>query len=102
MEEFGITAVEAQAAGRPVIAAAAGGALETVKDGVTGRLVPLDDIEAFREAIEQIDDLGLDPAAAVENSRRFSVAVFQERLAVNVARAAAARATRAAGGADRS
>lgn len=102
MEEFGITAVEAQAAGRPVIAAAAGGALETVKDGVTGRLVPLDDIEAFREAIEQIDDLGLDPAAAVENSRRFSVGVFQERLAVNVARAAAARATRAAGGADRS
>ncbi|MGH2855535.1 MAG: glycosyltransferase [Solirubrobacteraceae bacterium] len=35
MEEFGITAVEAQAAGRPVIAAAAGGALETVLDGQT-------------------------------------------------------------------
>ena len=35
-EEFGITAVEAQAAGRPVIAAAAGGALETVLDGRTG------------------------------------------------------------------
>ena len=39
MEEFGITAVEAQAAGRPVIAAAAGGALETVLDGRTGTLV---------------------------------------------------------------
>ena len=36
MEEFGIVAVEAQAAGRPVIAAAAGGALETVLDGRTG------------------------------------------------------------------
>ena len=36
MEEFGITAVEAQAAGRPVIAARAGGALETVLDGRTG------------------------------------------------------------------
>ena len=46
-EEFGITAVEAQAAGRPVIAAAAGGALETVLDGDTGLLVEIDDVEAF-------------------------------------------------------
>jgi glycosyltransferase involved in cell wall biosynthesis len=87
VEEFGITAVEAQAAGRPVIAAAAGGALETVLDGATGRLVGVDDVEAFREAIEQIDGLGLDPQAAVENSRRFSVAVFQARIAEQVERA---------------
>jgi glycosyltransferase involved in cell wall biosynthesis len=84
MEEFGITAVEAQAAGRPVIAAAAGGALETVIDGVTGRLVALDDIEAFRAAIEGVDALGLAPAAAVENAQRFSVAVFQRRIAEQV------------------
>jgi glycosyltransferase involved in cell wall biosynthesis len=87
MEEFGITAVEAQAAGRPVIAAAAGGALETVIDGVTGRLVALDDVDAFADAIEQIDSLGLDPARAVENSRRFSVAVFQQRIADEAAAA---------------
>src|SRR3954451_7807973 len=37
-EEFGIAAVEAQAAGRPAIAPSRGGALETVRDGVTGRL----------------------------------------------------------------
>ena len=36
VEDFGMTAVEAQAAGRPVIAAHGGGALETVIDGVTG------------------------------------------------------------------
>jgi glycosyltransferase involved in cell wall biosynthesis len=84
MEEFGITAVEAQAAGRPVIAAAAGGALETVIDGVTGRLVALDDIEAFRAAIEGLDALGLAPAVAVENAQRFSVAVFQRRIAEQV------------------
>ncbi len=65
MEEFGITAVEAQAAGRPVIAAAAGGALETVLDGQTGRLVPLDDVPAFAAAIETIDELGMEPQAAV-------------------------------------
>lgn len=84
MEEFGITAVEAQAAGRPVIAAAAGGALETVIDGVTGRLVALDDVEAFRAAIERLDGLGIDPAAAVENAERFSVAVFQRRISEQV------------------
>jgi glycosyltransferase involved in cell wall biosynthesis len=87
MEEFGITAVEAQAAGRPVIAVAAGGALETVIDGVTGTLVPLDDVEAMREAIEQIDRLGLEPARAVENARRFSVATFQRRIAEQAATA---------------
>jgi glycosyltransferase involved in cell wall biosynthesis len=38
-EEFGIAAVEAQAAGRPVIARAAGGLIETVRDGVTGVLL---------------------------------------------------------------
>jgi glycosyltransferase involved in cell wall biosynthesis len=81
MEEFGITAVEAQAAGRPVIAAAAGGALETVIDGETGILATLDDVEAFREAIERIDSLSLSPQRAVESSRRFSVAVFQRRIA---------------------
>jgi glycosyltransferase involved in cell wall biosynthesis len=87
MEEFGITAVEAQAAGRPVIAAAAGGALETVIDGETGILATLDDTEAFREAIERIDSLSLSPERAVENSQRFSVAVFQRRIEAEAAAA---------------
>ena len=86
-EEFGITAVEAQAAGRPVIAAAAGGALETVLDGVTGRLAQLDDVESFRRAIEGIGELDFKPASAVANAERFSVAAFRERLSAEVARA---------------
>jgi glycosyltransferase involved in cell wall biosynthesis len=85
MEEFGITAVEAQAAGRPVIAAAAGGALETVIDGVTGRLARLDDIDSFARAIEDIDALDFDPARAVANAERFSVAAFERRLSAHVA-----------------
>ncbi len=84
MEEFGITAVEAQAAGRPVIAAAAGGALETVLDGQTGRLVPPDDVDAFAAAITSIDALDFDPARAVANAERFSVAAFQRRLSSHV------------------
>jgi glycosyltransferase involved in cell wall biosynthesis len=88
MEEFGITAVEAQAAGRPVIAAAAGGALETVLDGETGRLARLDDVESFARAIEEIDDLDFEPSRAVANAERFSVAAFHRRLAEVVEQAA--------------
>jgi glycosyltransferase involved in cell wall biosynthesis len=85
MEEFGITAVEAQAAGRPVIAAAAGGALETVLDGQTGLLAQLDDVDSFVRAIERLDELEFDPAAAVQNAERFSVEAFQCRLGAHVA-----------------
>lgn len=81
MEEFGIAAVEAQAAGRPVIAAAAGGALETVLDGSTGRLAALDDVEGFRRAIAEIDELDFDPQAARANAERFSVEAFRRRIA---------------------
>jgi glycosyltransferase involved in cell wall biosynthesis len=84
VEEFGITAVEAQASGRPVIAAAAGGALETVLDGQTGRLVRLDDVDSFARAIEGIDELDFDPARAVRNAERFSVAAFARRLSAHV------------------
>jgi glycosyltransferase involved in cell wall biosynthesis len=87
VEEFGIAAVEAQAAGRPVIAAAAGGALETVLDGQTGRLVRPDDLDSFVAAIHSIDRLDFDPADAVENAQRFSVATFERRLSARVSEA---------------
>jgi glycosyltransferase involved in cell wall biosynthesis len=94
MEEFGIAAVEAQAAGRPVIAAAAGGALETVIDGETGRLVPLDDVDRLAEAIAHIDALDLDPARAVANAKRFCVAEFRRRLSREIQRVLEERARR--------
>jgi glycosyltransferase involved in cell wall biosynthesis len=89
MEEFGITAVEAQAAGRPVIAAAAGGALETVLDGETGRLAALDDVDSFARAMRELDSLPFEPARAQQNAERFSVATFQRRLAEHVERVTA-------------
>jgi glycosyltransferase involved in cell wall biosynthesis len=85
VEEFGITAVEAQASGRPVIAAAAGGALETVLDGRTGSLARTDDVDAFTRAIERLDTLDFEPRRAVENAERFSVAAFARRLSNQVA-----------------
>jgi glycosyltransferase involved in cell wall biosynthesis len=85
MEEFGIVAVEAQAAGRPVIAANAGGAKETVIDGQTGLLARLDDVDSFVEAIKSLDTLDFEPEQAVQNAQRFSVEKFKARLSEYVA-----------------
>jgi glycosyltransferase involved in cell wall biosynthesis len=52
-EDFGIVPVEAQACGRPVVALARGGALETVKDGETGVLFPEATVEALASGLEQ-------------------------------------------------
>ncbi|MBB5346374.1 glycosyltransferase involved in cell wall biosynthesis [Desulfoprunum benzoelyticum] len=52
-EAFGKVAIEAMAMGRPVIATAHGGSLETVVDGTTGWLVPPSDPQAMAEAIRQ-------------------------------------------------
>jgi glycosyltransferase involved in cell wall biosynthesis len=79
-EEFGITAVEAQAAGRPVVAAAEGGALETVIADRTGCFADLDDADSFAAAMRRVDAIDFDPAAAVASAERFSVDEFRRRL----------------------
>lgn len=79
-EEFGVSAVEAQAAGRPVIAARAGGVLETVREGVTGAFFEPGDADALTAILS---DPGLDrlrPQDAVANARRFSVQAFQQAM----------------------
>ncbi len=79
VEEFGIAAVEAQAAGRPVIAADAGGAQETVVPGETGWLVPPDDVDALAKTLRR--DVGwFDSDAIRRNAERFSTEVFQNNL----------------------
>ncbi|MEL6680539.1 MAG: glycosyltransferase family 4 protein, partial [Pseudomonadota bacterium] len=60
-EAFGRVAVEAQAMGRPIIASAHGGSLETVEDGKTGWLYPPDDPKALAASIDAA--LSLDPSA---------------------------------------
>jgi glycosyltransferase involved in cell wall biosynthesis len=51
-ESFGRAAVEPQAMGRPVIASAHGGAMETVVEGVTGWLAPPGDVQAWTQALQ--------------------------------------------------
>jgi glycosyltransferase involved in cell wall biosynthesis len=91
VEEFGITAVEAQAAGRPVVAVAAGGALETVVDGETGVLVPPDDVDALAAVLRDEDLERFDPARTVANAQRFSVERFRSQMRGHVTSALADR-----------
>jgi glycosyltransferase involved in cell wall biosynthesis len=85
VEEFGIVSVEAQSAGRPVIAARAGGAVETVLDGRTGLLVTPGDAGAFTRAIEELGTIGFRPEEAIAHARGFSVDAFQDRISALIA-----------------
>lgn len=70
-EPFGLVAVEAQAAGAPVVAYARGGLSEIVQDGRTGVLVPADDDAAFARAIVRAETL--DRRACRVNAERFTL-----------------------------
>ncbi len=86
VEEFGIAAVEAQAAGRPVVAAGAGGALETVIPGVTGVHVPPGDVDGLAEALRHTDFDRFSSEQIRRNAARFSAEAFQRRFRDEVAR----------------
>jgi glycosyltransferase involved in cell wall biosynthesis len=79
-EDFGITPLEANAAGRPVIAYRAGGALDTVVDGVTGLFFDEPTPESLAAAVRALDGVPFDPAAVRQHALRFDKAVFQRRL----------------------
>ncbi|MGH3826965.1 MAG: glycosyltransferase, partial [Pseudonocardiaceae bacterium] len=79
-EEFGVAAVEAQAAGRPVIAARAGGALETVTEGVTGAFFEPGDADSLTAILSDPALDRLRPQDAVANAGRFSAQAFQEAM----------------------
>ena len=80
LEDFGIAPVEAQAAGRPVVAYAGGGALDTVRDGETGVLFAEQTPEALAEAIQRCADLPWDPTAIRAHAECFGQARFCREL----------------------
>jgi glycosyltransferase involved in cell wall biosynthesis len=80
VEDFAITPVQAQAAGRPVIACGAGGALDTVIEGETGVFFPEMTPEALADAVREFDPDAVDPQACVRNARRFDASVFKKQL----------------------
>lgn len=78
-EDFGIAPVEAMAAGKPVVALRAGGARETVIDGVTGILFDSPSVESLIDALTRLESLRLDAAVIRRNAERFDTSVFRER-----------------------
>ncbi len=95
VEEFGIAVVESQASGRPVIARRAGGAVETIVDGVTGCFWS-GGANELAKAILRFDDAGVDPQACVENAARFDRDSFRAGILAEVDAAFAAGSRRSA------
>ncbi|MDQ3557342.1 MAG: glycosyltransferase [Gemmatimonadota bacterium] len=79
-EDFGIAPVEAQAAGRPVVAYGRGGATETVIDGSTGVLFGEQTVECLMRAILRLEAAAAQPAACRLQAEGFSSSVFRDQL----------------------
>jgi glycosyltransferase involved in cell wall biosynthesis len=95
-EDFGITPLEAMAAGRPVIAYGAGGALDTVTDGVTGRFFQEQTAAGLAAAVAASRTDRYDPLTIRRHAERFSRDLFLERMRILIDETiAAAREPRA-------
>ena len=78
-EDFGITPVEAQACGTPVIAYGRGGALETVKDGETGCFFKEQTVESVVKAVCDFDAKeGITSEKCRKNAETFSIETFRK------------------------
>jgi len=79
-EDFGITAVEAMASGRPVIAYPKGGALETVVPGVTGEFI---DEQAWEDIVGEIIRFKpekYNSQTIREHAKKFDTKIFKEKI----------------------
>jgi glycosyltransferase involved in cell wall biosynthesis len=79
-EDLGLAPLEALASGRPVVAYRAGGAVETLVDGITGRFFLEQTPEALVEVLRDFDPDAYDPAVLHAHVSEFDVFVFQQRL----------------------
>jgi len=88
LEDFGITPVQAQAAGRPVIAYKGGGALDTVIPGVTGEFFADLTVDSLVAALQQFEASRYSPGAIRDHALRFDRAVFRREITAFVERVA--------------
>lgn len=86
-EDFGITAIEAMASGRPVIAYRAGGATETVLPGKTGIFFEDQMWESLADAVIRFKPESYDPDTIIQHANEFSTEHFQEAISTYIHRA---------------
>ena len=79
-EDFGLVPIEAQASGRPVLAFAGGGALETVRPGLTGELFQHPTTGSLISALEAFDAGRYDPQVLAENAQAYSHRRFDRQI----------------------
>lgn len=79
-EDFGITPVEANAAGKPVVAFGGGGALETIEDGKTGVFFRRYEVGDLLQALRRCDGLDTSAVVIAASAQRFSRDVFRVSL----------------------
>ncbi len=79
-EDFGISAVEALAAGTPVIAYKKGGALDIIQDGETGVFFEEQTVESLVNAIKRFETLEFLPATLHRKSKRFDKSLFATKI----------------------
>jgi glycosyltransferase involved in cell wall biosynthesis len=91
-EDFGIVPVEAQACGRPVVALARGGAVETVIPGETGVLFDTPTVESLSAALHDLARGSFDPLRIRRHAERFSRDRHLQQMGALIDEAAAAPA----------
>jgi glycosyltransferase involved in cell wall biosynthesis len=79
-EDFGISAVEALAAGLAIVAYKKGGALDIVEDGVSGIFFEEQTINAVTHAMQAIEKTFFSTNTLVQRAKRFDVILFQTKL----------------------
>lgn len=79
-EDFGITPLEAAAAGRPTIAYASGGALETIQADITGVFFSEQTVDSLVDAIERFEGQSFDMAKIRQHAEQFATPAFVARM----------------------
>jgi len=79
-EDFGLTPIEANACGTPVIALRRGGVLESIVDGKTGLFFDVPSEECLISAVKKFQKMSFDPKACRNQSLNFDTGVFRQQF----------------------
>lgn len=86
IEDFGLTILEAQSFGKPVVAFRGGGALESIVEGKTGLFFNEQNTESLIKAIEQFNTVKINPKDCIEQASKFSFSNFEKQFANEILR----------------